>query len=190
MELLGCTRVIQTLREISRPSHLPWQLARLGRCVLAVDKSGESPRLTGHTPRRVMNNVSGREREKKKLGTLSQICVAYLWFYSHSMLRQLYLVFHLSFSGLILFIFTLRPFHSLCLFLPCFLFFSPAFSHAGRWHSLDAMLNQSSSRAEGCFSSHHHHHLLLYLKNSQVIPDNLMEKSKVSYCMCCQSWVH
>lgn len=57
-ELLGCMRVIQTLREIKRPSHLPWQSARLGRCVLAADESEESPGLTGHTPHRVANNVS------------------------------------------------------------------------------------------------------------------------------------
>lgn len=53
-------RVIQTLHKINRPSHLPWQLARLGMCVLAADKSGESPGLTGHTPCQVAHNVSGK----------------------------------------------------------------------------------------------------------------------------------
>lgn len=75
VELLGCMRVIQTHHEINRPSHLPWQLARLGRCVLAVDESGESPGLTGHTPRPVANNVSGKSE-----GSCHKF--VHLWFYS------------------------------------------------------------------------------------------------------------
>lgn len=123
VELLGCTRVIQTLREINRPSHLPWQLARLGRCVLAADKSGESLGLTGHTPHQVANNVSGKSE-------LSHICA----FSLNSMDLWPYLGFLSFFSFLLLFIFTFTPL-LFTVFIPfCHVFSFPnlLFSHAVR----------------------------------------------------------
>lgn len=104
-------RVIQTLHEINRPSHLPWQLARLGRCVLAVDKSGESPGLTGQdTHRQVANNVSGKSE-----GKLSQISAAVLLF---SFLRNCSHIqdsFSLSYAQSSLFSHLVFCFYSLCL---------------------------------------------------------------------------
>lgn len=120
MELLGCTGVIQTLCEISRPAHLPWQLARLGRCVLAVDKSGGESWVD-----RAHSSSSGEQREWKKRGNLSQMCVSFsmLWSYSYvwdsiSLSQSYPLYFYIHSSA----------FHSPCLFLPFCLFFSPAFS--------------------------------------------------------------
>lgn len=107
--------VTQTLHEINGPSHLPWQLARLGRCVLAVDKSGESPGLTGHTPRQVANNVSGK----------AQICafvflLSVLWSCSHI---QDSIALQISHSQSFIFTFTLLYFTLSALFpllLTCF----------------------------------------------------------------------
>lgn len=110
MELLGCMRVIQTVREINRPSHLPWQLAQLGRCVLAVDKSGESPGLTEHTPCQVANNVSGKSKLSHK-GT--HRAIFRIPFFLFFILTPLYFNIYSS------------AFQSLYPFLPCFLFFSP-----------------------------------------------------------------
>lgn len=130
VELLGCMRVIQTLLEINQPSHLPWQLTRLGRCVLAVDKSEESLGLTGHTPRRVANNVSGKSEGS---------CHKYVhpWFYSRFCgtaaifrIPSLFLFLSLHFYVHSSAFYSLQV--SVSFSLPRFLFFSPAFSHAGR----------------------------------------------------------
>lgn len=84
--------------------------------MLAVDNSGESPGLTGHTPRQVANNVSGKSE-----GSCHK-CVPFYSFIRHFMELQPNVVLLTSHSQFL----TFTPLFTVS--LPHFLFLSPSFS--------------------------------------------------------------